>query len=318
VVNRHVAGAGLPNPSLITAAGDTLIGVASSTSGFNFAGGVNAGSNLVGVIDKNEAEVFAVLLEAGGTLSSLNGILLSGLVVNNSSGVGPATINGNFTNNGFVDGADDGITMTGVVDGTGSFSNVKFEGLFRAGASAGFVAAGNGSEVPYHQVEVFGPEHGQVLAELPTKDDLDPGGYDQLLVYGNEVGKPPKPGVTFTGTVELQLVEGFVPEAGMEFHLVVPGRFLVKGTPPFTQDKEYEVGTIARGEDPVTLLAPELPDDLLWVTPWWLGAPFEEVLAAGNSFGSLTISVVPEPGTLLMLILGGLCLLACAWRKRRW
>jgi len=141
--------------SQITANGPTAIGVLGSTDGFNFAGVVGVGEHLVGLLDADKAEL-ATALMGGGTLSSLNGIGLSGTVY------GHGTINGNFTNSGAVVGTGDGITMTGVVDGTGSLSNVKITGLLRAGASPAFLAIGDGSQLDSAEIEIGGTDGGQM------------------------------------------------------------------------------------------------------------------------------------------------------------
>ena len=41
-------------------------------------------------------------------------------------------------------------------------------------------------------------------------------------------------------------------------------------------------------------------------------------VGGGSIEGAVGLFVIPEPGTLVMLLSGGLILLACAWRRRRW
>jgi len=125
-------------------------------------------------------------------------------------------------------------------------------------------------------------------------------------------------GLTLNGPVEVKLIEWpagsgiYDPQAGDTFELVEVGEFVVKGIPPIIPDINYQVGSVARGEA-MKLILPELSDGLVWEYPSWVDAPYGDV--AGQTFDSLTLTVVPEPGTLLLSVTGGLALLL--WRRRK-
>ena len=101
---------------------------------------------------------------------------------------------------------------------------------------------------------------------------------------------------------------------GDELYLILVGEWnTVKPGPPHLGggEKEYQAGQIAYGLD--------FEADLLAQM-----AIYAPELAAGLSWGPYTmndecliLTITPEPGTLVMLISGGLGLLFIVWRRRR-
>jgi hypothetical protein len=259
---------------------------------------VNVGPHLVGLIDADLAKLNGAEL-AGGVLSSLNGIELQ----TGKSISGRGTVNGNVRNVfGVFMGTPEteGLELTGVVTGSGVYFNTVITGLDRPGLSGGFNVVG-GSQTIDVEIGIEGPKSGYFdipAEEVPGSDDqIIPGEFDQYYVFGSFPGLPQT--YTFNGTMKVTLDEGYTPSVA-EFLVIQTGEYeLMEGM-------VFGPGELEFGPN-FKLMLPELPAGFDW-----------DVDQVEGTAGHLILSIVPEPGTLLLLASSGLCLLLYAWRIRRW
>ena len=139
----------------------------------------------------------------GGQINGINGILDFNGGLNNLGALNliNSTVNGNVTNNGTVSLAGTN-TFTGIVSGAANFSGAgtaRFSGAYSPGNSPAAVSFdGN---VAFSPAATLHLELGGTQAATQ---------YDQLKVRDT---------ATFDGTLDVVLINGFVPAAGQVFHL---------------------------------------------------------------------------------------------------
>lgn len=200
-------------------------------------------------------------LQDGARLVTVNGLELApGAAL---QALGAASVEGALRNQGRIDGspsADRPLTLLGPVDGVGRYTgHVRFQGLFSPGNSPAVVTL----------------EH--VTLALTALLSLEiggraPGSFDQLVVSGS---------AQLGGTLQLSFLDGFVPQAGDSFALIVGGS--ISGS--FAQ-------VSVTGLDPLLRYS----------------------LGSGADGVQLQVLAVPEPPAALLLALG---LAAFAWRRQR-
>ncbi len=205
-VVRSVAGNGA-----VTATGDLFIGQSTQIQQFNqggppgVGGTLNVGGNAV-VIASSDAAILGsqTTIGPGGSLTTLNGAQLGNPSSLDATKVltaaGNATVNGNFINNGLVNGptaAGQQLTFTQFVKGAGSTTgNILYDGSYSPGNSPAAVAVDN---------VAFGPNSTLILELQGTTPGSQ---YDQLRVSGL---------ATLNGTLNMTLLGGFTPAAGETF-----------------------------------------------------------------------------------------------------
>ena len=164
------------------------------------------GRSTVTLHDQNQA-VLGALTTIGskvpGTLRADNGLLVE--FGKNVIGYGtietPNDASRPLTNNGYVGGvsAFDVITLAGYVDGVGSLDNVRITGTLSPGFSPASVQLGSVAYDGLLTMEIGGSSVGE---------------FDQLHhMMGDGVA-------SLGGTLEVQLIGGFVPSAGDTFELI--------------------------------------------------------------------------------------------------
>jgi hypothetical protein len=198
----------LPGSVIDATGGDLVVGDATKVNGFYGNGTLQVGQRTVTLADANDAvfDVAAlVTLGSGGTPGTLNAA--NGLTVGfggNITGFGTITTPNNsarpLINNGHITGssAAQRITLPGYVKGVGTFDNVNVTGTFSPGLSPTILSVGN---------IAFSPTS-TLIMEL---GGTTPGsGYDQLQSAS---------AITLSGTLQISLINGFVPAAGQTFDL---------------------------------------------------------------------------------------------------
>ncbi len=194
--------------STITATGNLTLGSAAAVNGFYTDGTLTVGSNTVTLSDANDAAFDSGALislgngAAPGTLNAANGLTLD--FGGNAVGFGTITtlntVAKPLINNGHITGtsAAQKITLPGYVKGVGTFDNVSFTGTFSPGLSPTALQAGNIdlSNTSTLVMELGGTSPGS--------------GYDQIQSTGT---------LTFDGTLQVSLINGFTPTAGQSFNL---------------------------------------------------------------------------------------------------
>jgi autotransporter-associated beta strand protein len=208
-VARAVSGNGT-----VTATAQLIIGNATQTGQFNMGGGpgsggtLNVGSNAVLILSADAAILGSQTnIGAGGSLTTLNGAQLGNPTSLDTSkvltAIGNATINGNFVNNGLVNGptgSGQELTFTQAVQGAGSTTgNVEYAGSYKVGNSPAAVSV---QDVLFDSTSTL---------ILDVSGDVPGSGYDQLNISGM---------ATLNGTLELDLLNGFTPSAGESFHIL--------------------------------------------------------------------------------------------------
>ena len=152
-INRAVTGTGT-----VTATGDLFIGTSTQSGQFNqggtsgVGGTLDVGGNAVILLSSDTAILGSQTnLGAGGSLTTLNGAQLGNPSSMDSTKVltatGNATINGNFVNNGVVNGptgSGQELTFTQFVKGAGSTTgNVEYAASYKVGNSPDAVSVQN-------------------------------------------------------------------------------------------------------------------------------------------------------------------------------
>lgn len=191
------------------ASGSLSMGDIQKVNGFYSNGTTSVGSGAVSLADANDAvfdSAALVTLGAGGnpgTLNAFNGLTLD--FGGNITGFGTLSTPNNLAkpliNNGHITGksAAQRITLPGYVKGVGTFDNVNFTGTFSPGFSPASLNVGNIAFSPTSTliIEIGGTTPGSQ--------------YDQINVAGE---------LTLGGTLELSLINGFVPSAGQTFDIL--------------------------------------------------------------------------------------------------
>ncbi|WP_419580315.1 beta strand repeat-containing protein [Stieleria magnilauensis] len=168
--------------STITLSGDTTLGDIASLDGIQFQGRLNLGANTATLLDGHKAVLGSQTTigssSENGVLHSDNGIELPDTHTFVGRGV-VNTINGEFENQGFVQGNGPGLTFNHLVTGAGDFGGVTtFNGGTDFGNSPAKINAG---EIRFgaansHTVElgglIAGQEYDQVNAETATLDGI--------------------------------------------------------------------------------------------------------------------------------------------------
>lgn len=185
----------------INATGTLSLGDAGSNNGFDFAGTINVGSHQVILNDADRAQLgVQTNLAAGGRLAAVNGFdLATGNIL---SATGNASVDGDFTNNGFVNGPSSGLlTFTDDVNGAGNYTgNILFSDGFSPGNSPAQVSFGNlmFDATTSLKIELAG---------------LTPGtAFDQLLIGGNAT--------LGNAALIVDLINGYAPTIGNTFEIL--------------------------------------------------------------------------------------------------
>jgi autotransporter-associated beta strand protein len=207
-VVRAISGTGAVN-----ATGDVLLGRSSQPNQFNLGGTPGVGGTLrVGAtavtILSQDSVVLGTLttLAEQGTLSTINGTRLGNPTTVDSTKIltatGSASINGDFINNGVVNGPTaigKWLTFTQDVKGAGSTTgNVLYAGSYNPGNSPAVVSTGS---IAFDQTSILNMEIGGTTT----------GSYDQLLVSGTAF---------LDGTLNLSPINGFQFQQGQTFNLI--------------------------------------------------------------------------------------------------
>ncbi|WP_349744424.1 PEP-CTERM sorting domain-containing protein, partial [Roseateles cavernae] len=192
---------GAARTQLVAQGGTLTLGDADQLGGFVHAGTLSVHSGATALLLSADAARLGASteLQAGARLSTLNGALLSQGTVLQSHG--DATVQGEFINQGRVQGENGTLSFLNDVRGAGSFAgSVLFKAGYRPGNSDASVDFGGGqlSFAPGSvlNIELFGARPGQQ--------------YDQLLNIGS---------LDFQGSLNLVFAAGFVPTAGSSFAL---------------------------------------------------------------------------------------------------
>jgi hypothetical protein len=195
--------------SAITATGSLTLGSASAVNGFYTDGTLTVAANSVTLNDANDATFDSgalVSLGSGansGTLTSANGLTLD--FGGNATGFGTISTPNNsakpLINNGHITGNSvaQPITLSGYVKGVGTFSNVNFSGTFSPGFSPALISAGNLAFAPTSTllIELGGTARGSA--------------YDAIVASGS---------LGAAGVLQLALINGFNPSAGDSFDIL--------------------------------------------------------------------------------------------------
>ena len=244
---------GIEGPGRVLALDDVLLGDFTSSRGFHV-GEIVVGPNDVVLLDRDQATL------TGGTSTIADGRLrtTAGLHVEADAALeGYGVIEGSVNNLGRSDLGPQTLTLNAAATGSGDFlGNIIFNDTFAPGDSPGRVTLGS-------------PQwRGRLIMEIAG---LTGGEYDRLQVLGDAV---------LGGDLKIELLDGFMPEYGDRFDLIV------------TADAR---GSLAGTFD--NLLLPELGPGLGWQT--------------SRTDFRLSVEVVPEPATGLLLLVT----LPLLWRR---
>jgi hypothetical protein len=189
-------------------AGNLAVGDATKVNGFYSNGTANVGPGTLTLADANDAVFDSAALvtlgqgSAPGTLAAANGLTLDfgGNIIGFGTVNTPNSIADPLTNNGHITGNSGAqpITLSGYVKGVGTFDNVNFTGTFAPGLSPTILLAGN---IALASTSTLIMEVGGTTAGS---------GYDQIQSTGS---------ITFDGTLQVSLINGFPPAAGQSFNL---------------------------------------------------------------------------------------------------
>ena len=312
--------------STITATGNLTLGNASAVNGFYTNGTLSVGANCVTLNDANDAAFDSgalVTLGSGaspGTLTAANGLTLD--FGGNITGFGTVSTPNNVAkpliNNGHITGTSAGqrITLPGYVKGVGTFDNVNFTGTFSPGFSPASITAGN---------IAFSPTSTLIIELGGTAAGSQ---YDQINVTGQLV---------LDGTLEISLINGFTPSAGQTFDILnwgsLAGAFSSIELPTLP-GLSWNTSQLAAG-----MLSVAIPGDfnldgsidaadyVVWrKNPGGIYTPadfniwrahFGQTAGSGSgATGSASAPAVPEPATLVVLLVGVL-MISCQRRATR-
>jgi hypothetical protein len=173
----------------ITANGDLVMGLVSSTTGYNFDGtlNINNASEVV-LLDANRARLgVQTTLSDGSKLTGANGLRVD--PGETMTAEGNAFIQGDFYNDGTVDGpsgAGEAFTFDDPVSGPGTFTgNITFNQTYSPGSSPASVSFGSGDvSFPAGSIlvmEIDGPTEGTEFDCLRNIAELSFGGTLEIL-----------------------------------------------------------------------------------------------------------------------------------------
>ena len=226
--------------SIISATGGLTIGDASAFDGFFSDGVLQTNTHTVMFLDANEAVLGSLTVlgsgSTSGTLTAANGFLLE----QGKNLTGQGTVNGEFHNDGHVEGTGTGIIFSDLVTGIGSATNVTYNGGFSPGHSPAEVdleGIANLTDTNTLYIELGG---------------LTPGGeFDRLASTGT---------VNLDGTLDVSFINGFIPANGHSFEII--GADTVNGTFDTLDLATLPLGLewdVVYGPDSVTLNVFALP-----------------------------------------------------------
>ncbi len=297
----------LPGSVIDATGGALVIGDAGKVNGFYSNGTLMVGANTVTLQDANDAVFDSASLTTfgsattAGTLSAANGLTLD--FGGNITGFGtvntPNLLSKPLINNGHITGTSpaEPITLPGYVKGVGTFDNVNITGTFSPGLSPAILSVGNMD---------FSPTSTLVMELGGTT----PGsGYDQLQSSGT---------LTLGGTLQISLLNGFVPSPGQSFEFLMADDLLGSFSSvqlPSLPGLNWDVSQLATG-----MLSVALPGDfdldgdvdgrdfLIWQrggSPNQLSASDLADWKGNYGPGSLRAAsvAVPEPATGILLLL---------------
>ena len=186
--------------SQINASGPLTIGNVERLDGFSFPGTLNVDNHQVIVLDADRADLGRnTILAQGGRLSAPNGFNLGS---NRSlTATGDALIDGDFTNNGSVDGPTSGdLSFNDNVNGAGSYTgNIRFLQGFSPGNSPGLITF---DDVTFGNTSNLDIELGGLLAGTE---------FDQLRILGD---------AHLGGELTVSLIDDFPLDYGQSFEIL--------------------------------------------------------------------------------------------------
>ena len=243
-VNRAISGTGT-----VTATADLIIGKSTQAGQFNqgstpgLGGTLNVGGNAVVILSADKAILGSQTnLNEGGSLTTLHGSQLGYATTVDTTKIltatGNATINGDFVNNGIVNGpaGDQWLTFTQDVKGGGNMTgNIKYAGSYSPGNSPASVSVEN---ILFDPTSVLIIEFaGKTLGSE----------YDQLVISGL---------ATLNGTLDVDLLNSFTPSVGDSFHIfngTTTGSFAQLSLPVLGSGLSWNTGNLyTTGELSVT------------------------------------------------------------------
>jgi hypothetical protein len=247
VMGTFVGGGG---NSIVASGGVMTIGDANSTAGFTFSGTTTVlGGATLQLQDSDRAILgSATTLQADGRLASLNGVLLSS--GQTLTATGSAVVEGNFTNQGTVNGPSESgqfLTFADGVNGAGNFSgNTRFSGVFAPGNSPAVVTFAGNTVLDASSI-----------TEMELGGTIAGSGYDKIVVDGL---------LTLGGgRLDVLYWEGFSAAAGNVFDLFdwgsLAGTFGSISLPTLTAGLSWDISRLyADGTVSVIGVAAPIPE----------------------------------------------------------
>ncbi len=279
----------------IIATGDMEMGSFSDPAGFNYSGAVNVGTHSVQFLAGGTTTVGAVILAAGGQLTSFHGIVLQ--AGGTMSAAGTATISNPFQNTQVLTGvvnhvpafnsatvqgpttAGQFLVFTGPVTGGGNLNgNIKLLNAYTPGANGGQTTIGANSNIAMGSGSSFNLNLGGIAT---------PGySYNQIILSSGAILNLTGASLAFTFN-GVDSGGTFSPALGNQFQLFVNNSGSLTGT--FTSLPSITFG---------------LQSGLMW--------DFSNLYSQGLA----DVVVVPEPSTVAGII-GAATLGFAAFRRRR-
>jgi len=265
------------------------VGVLDDAQGYDFQGNLTIGPYMVGLEDADRAKVYRGATIAGGTLSSFNGLELQ---EGNVAPPAQRTVSGYGTIAGAVhlvnavvrgDSSSQMIVMPGVVTGKAKLlQNVALTGLNRLGASPVYTPFSG--ELGSSEMEVWG-----VKPFVFDKELFE--GVGGLYSQFGSVGE-----LKFNGDLTVKLMGGFVPQAGNQFRMF---ESLYLPEPGYEMDGYYQ-GWFNKVTLPAEMAG--------WFWVYGLADGSSSLQVPTGPYETATL-MIPEPGTLVLLVTGALGLL---------
>jgi len=204
--------------STIAAEGNLALGDAEALDGFSSNGNLAVGAHVVTLNDSNQAVLGSLTTINGGVLAAPNGVLLR--EGNNIAGSG--LIGADVTTHGYIYGDPAGLELSGDVTGRGDFGGtVSFSGTYDPGDSP---------TITYHENSTF---------TATSTLQIELGG----LTAGAQFDKLIAEDLSLNGTLQVVLIDGFVPQTGdsfdifdcdsltaARFHTIAPPEFAGRST----------------------------------------------------------------------------------------